>query len=187
MLPKKSLREDKFDNSQEYEHRFSEKEICKAFLKEYNKKIKGDFRFYRMGDPNKKEPTCLCSDNLNLEVAPVYYNQEEAKATWGLVKKMKKREKEKGNKYKNKEKKDYLAEATQMFCDYLNERINSKNENNYNYSGKIILIIEEGIGLTEKEAVEYYLKQGKRFTNKIFQEIWLMLQSAGHYRIYQLV
>jgi len=43
-----------------------------------------------------------------------------------------------------------------MFCDSLNERINSKNSRIYNYKGKLILIIEEGIGLTEKESVEYY-------------------------------
>jgi hypothetical protein len=47
-------------------------------------------------------------------------------------------------------------------------------------------VVEEGIGLTKKEAVEYYIKQGKKATNNIFNEIWLMLQSAGHYKIYQL-
>ncbi|HEC91511.1 MAG TPA: hypothetical protein ENI51_00710 [Candidatus Atribacteria bacterium] len=73
-----------------------------------------------------------------------------------------------------------------MFCDSLNERINSKNSRIYNYKGKLILIIEEGIGLTEKESVEYYIKQGKNFNNQIFNEIWLILQTAGHYRIYQL-
>jgi len=186
MLPKKSLREDRFEVSKEYDLKLSEKEICKAFLKEYNKKVKGDYRFIRTGDPNKREPSCICTEDLNIEIAPVYYNQEEAKVTWDLVKQMKKREKEKGTKYKNKEKKDYLVEATQMFCDYLNERINNKNEKNYSYSGKLILILEEGIGVTEKESIEYYMKQGKRFNNKIFKEIWFLLQSAGHYRIYQL-
>lgn len=184
MLPKKSLKEDSLESGMDY--RLSEKEICRAFLKEYNKKNKEDYRFIRIGDPNKNEPTCICTDDLNVEIAPVYYNQEEAKATWGLVKLMKKREKEKGFKRKNKDRKDYLAEATEMFCDSLNERINSKNDRIYNYTGKLILIIEEGIGLTEKESVEYYIKQGKNFNNQIFSEIWLMLQSSGHYRIYQL-
>jgi AAA+ superfamily predicted ATPase len=120
MLPKKLIKEDRFER--EIEYKLSEKEICKTFLKEYNKK-------------NKK---------------------------------------------------DYLTDANQMFCDSLNERINSKNEKEYNYTGKLFLIIEEGIGLTEKEAVEYYINQGKKFTNNIFNEIWLMLQSAGHYKIYLL-
>jgi len=99
---------------------------------------------------------------------------------------MKKRKKDKGNNYKHKDKKDYLTDANQMFCDSLNERINNKNEKEYNYTGKLFLIIEEGMGLTEKEAVEYYINQGKKFTNNIFSEIWLMLQSAGHYKIYLL-
>jgi len=73
-----------------------------------------------------------------------------------------------------------------MFCDSLNERINNKSEKKYNHTGKLFLIIEEGIGLIEKEAVEYYINQGKKYTNNSFKEIWLMLQSAGHYKIYLL-
>jgi len=184
MLPKKSIKEDRSDR--EIEYKLSEKEICKTFLKEYNKKNKKDYRFIRLGDPNKDEPTCVCADNLNIEITPVYYNQEEAKATWRLVKLMKKREKEKGFNRKNKNKKDYLTNANQLFCDSLNERINSKNNRPYNNRGILFLVIEEGIGLTEKEAVEYYIKQDKKFNNNIFNEIWLMLRSAGHYRIYQL-
>jgi len=99
---------------------------------------------------------------------------------------MKKREKNKSNNLKNKDKKDCLAEATQMFCDSLNERIKNKNLKKYHHNGKLFLIIEEGVGLTEKEAVEYYINQGKKFRNNVFDEIWLMLQSAGHYKIYLL-
>ena len=99
---------------------------------------------------------------------------------------MKKRKKDKKNNHKHKDKKDYLTDANQMFCDSLNERINSKNEKKYNHTNKLFLIIEEGIGLTEKEAVEYYIDQSKKFTNNISSEIWLMLQSAGHYKIYLL-
>src|SRR5665648_850670 len=75
---------------------------------------------------------------------------------------------------------------TQMFCDSINERKKNKNEKKYNRTGKLFLIVEEGIGLTDKEAVEYYINQGKKFTNNIFNEIWLMFQSAGHYKIYLL-
>lgn len=184
MNPKKSIKESKLER--EIDYKLSEKEICKAFLKEYNKKNKKDYRFIRLGDPNKSESTCVCTDNLNTEITPVYYNQEEAKATWGLVKLMKKREKEKGYNRKQKNTKEYLISANQMFCDSLNERINNKNNRQYNYKNKLFLIIEEGIGLTEKESVEYYIKQGKKFNNNIFDEIWLMLQSAGHYKIYLL-
>ena len=184
MSPKKLIKEIKFEVDRDYEQ--SEKEICKTFLKEYNKKNKEDFRFVRSGDPNIYEPTCICTDNLNIEIAPVYYNQEEAKATWGLVKLMKKREKEKNFNRKNKDKKDYLTNANLLFCDSLNERINSKNNKQYNYIGKLFLVIEESMGLTEKESVEYFIKQGKNFSNNIFEEIWLMVQSAGHYKIYRL-
>lgn len=184
MLPKKLIKEGRFERETEY--KLSEKEICKAFLKEYNKKNKNDYRFVRSGDPIKGEPSSICTENLNIELTPVYYNKEEAKATWGLVKLMKKRAKNKNNNRKDKDKKDCLVEATQMFCDSLNERINNKNEKKYNHTGKLFLIIEEGIGLTEKEAVEHYINQGKKFTNTIFDEIWLMLQLAGHYKIHLL-
>lgn len=184
MLPKKLIKEDRFER--EIEYKLSEKEICKTFLKEYNKKNKNDYRFVRSGDPIKGEPSCICTENLNIEITPVYYNKEEAKAAWGLVKLMKKRKKDKNNNHKHRDKKDYLADANRMFCDSLNERINNQNEKKYNHTGRLFLIIEEGIGLTEKEAVEYYINQGKKFTNSIFNEIWLMLQSAGHYKIYLL-
>jgi len=184
MLPKKSIRESKLERDIDY--KLSEKEICKAFIKEYNKKNKKDYRLVRLGDPIKEEPSSVCTDNLNIELTSVYYDKEEAKASWGLVKLMKKREKDKNFYRKNKDKKDYLASATQMFCDSLNERINSKNNKKYNYTGKLFLVVVEGIGLTEKKAVEYYISQGKRFTNNVFYEIWLILQSAGHYKIYLL-
>lgn len=184
MLPKKLIKKDRSDR--EIDYKLSEKEICKTFLKEYNKKNKKDYRFARSGDPIKGESSCICTENLSIELTPVYYNKEEAKAAWGLVKLMKKRKKDKENNHKRKDKKDYLTEANQMFCDSLNERINSKNEKKYNHTGKLFLLIEEGIGLTEKEAVEYYINQGKKFTNTIFSEIWLMLQAAGHYKIYLL-
>lgn len=184
MLPKKLIKEGKF--TRETEYKLSEKEICKTFLKEYNKKNKKDYRFVRSGDPIKGEPSCICTENLNIEITPVYYNKEEAKATWGLVKLIKKRKKDKNNNHKHRDKKDYLADANRMFCDSLNERINNQNEKKYNHTGRLFLIIEEGIGLTEKEAVEHYINQGKKFTNSIFNEIWLMLQSAGHYKIYLL-
>ncbi|MGB2783843.1 MAG: hypothetical protein WBC45_07875 [Atribacterota bacterium] len=184
MLPKKPIKEDRSDR--EINYTLSEKETCKAFLKEYNKKNKVDYRFASLGNPIKGEPSCICTDDLNIEIAPVYYNKDEAEAAWGFVKLMKKRAKNKDNNRKNKDKKDCLAEATQMFCDSLNERIKNKTEKKYNNAGKLFLIIEDGVGLTEKEAVEYYINQGKKFTNAIFDEIWLMLQFAGHYKIYLL-
>src|SRR4030043_251526 len=134
MLPKKSIKEDR--NGREIDYKISEKETCKVFLKEYNKKNKEDYHFISIGDPIKEEPSCICTDNLYIEITPVYYNKDEAKATWGL--------------------------------------------------GKLFLIVEEGVGLTEKEAVEYYINQGKKFSNNIFGEIWLMLQLAGHHKIYLL-
>ena len=87
MLPKKSIKEDRSDRSiREIDYKLSEKDTCKVFLKEYNKKNKEDYRFVGLGNPIKEEPTCICTDNLNIEIAPVYYNKDEAKATWGLVK-----------------------------------------------------------------------------------------------------
>ena len=50
----------------------------------------------------------------------------------------------------------------------------------------MILLVEEGMGLTGKETVTYFNQQGKNFENEIFDEIWLMLLSAGYYKIYQL-
>jgi hypothetical protein len=184
MLPNKLIKEDRFDR--EINYRLSEKEICKTFLKEYNKKNKKDYRFVGLGNPIKEEPSCICADNLNIEITQVYYNKDEAKVAWGLVQLIKKREKEKKNNRKHKGKKDYLTDAIQMFCDSLNERINNKSNKKYKYNGKLFLVVEEGIGLTEKKAVEYYIEQNKKNTNNVFDEIWLMLQLAGRYKIYQL-
>ena len=51
MLSKKLIKEDRFERMIEY--KLSEKEICKTFLKEYNKKNKNNYRFVRSGDPVK--------------------------------------------------------------------------------------------------------------------------------------
>ena len=184
MFSKKSIKEDRFKKENDYT--FSSKEICKSFLKEYNKKNKKDYHFVRPGDSDKGEPSCICTDHLNLEISQVYYNKEEAKSVWDFVHLMKKRQKETNINRKNKVKKDFQADANQLFCDSLNERINSKSSIEYNFSGKIILLVEEGIGFTGKEAVDYFNQQGKNFENKIFDEIWLMLNLAGYYKIYQL-
>ena len=70
MLPKKLIKEDRSDR--EIDYKLSEKETCKTFLKEYNKKNKKDYRFVRLGDPIKEETSCVCTDNLNIEIALVY-------------------------------------------------------------------------------------------------------------------
>ena len=54
MLPKKLIKEDRFERKIEY--KLSEKETCKTFLKEYNKKNKNDYRFVR--------PVILLKENL---------------------------------------------------------------------------------------------------------------------------
>ena len=184
MFPKKSIKEDRFDRESDY--KFSTKEICKSFLREYNRKNKTDHHFTRTGDPVKGEPSCICTDHLNIEISQVYYHKEEAEAVWGLVQQMKKRQKDSNYSRKNKSKKDYQTEANQLFCDSLNERINSKSNKKYQFTGRMILLVEEGMGLTGKEAVTYFNQQGKNFENEIFDEIWLMLLSAGYYKIYQL-
>ena len=184
MFSKKSMKEDKFNRENDY--KFSSKEICKTFLKEYNKKNKKDYHFVRAGNTIKSEPSCICTENLNIEITQVYYNKEEAKAVWSLVQLMKRRQKEKNYNNKNNAKKDYLTNANQLFCDSLNERIDSKSNKVYNFNGKIILLVEEGMGLTAKEAVEYFFAQGNNCERNTFNEIWMMLNSAGHYRIYQL-
>lgn len=52
------------------------------FLDIYNELNKANIGFIRPGDPNKKEPDCICSENVAIELVGAYDNQYQASKLW---------------------------------------------------------------------------------------------------------
>jgi len=77
------------DNKQKREEdkKQVEKSSCQDFLVLYNKQLNKNIKFVKFGNPDlgKGEPDCICSDGLNIEVATAYYDNLDAKDTWGFI------------------------------------------------------------------------------------------------------
>ena len=64
-----------------------EKASCQKFLEFYNKQLGKNIKFIKFGNPNlgKGEPDCICSDGLNIEITTAFYDNLDAKVSWGTV------------------------------------------------------------------------------------------------------
>lgn len=57
---------------------------CQRFLSKYNETENSHIEIVRLGDPNKKEPDCICGDNFAIELAGVYDNSYQAEKVWSV-------------------------------------------------------------------------------------------------------
>lgn len=55
-----------------------EESVCKTFLNLFNQSTSQGIFLERLGDPIKKEPDCICSNNIAVELVGVYDNQYQA-------------------------------------------------------------------------------------------------------------
>jgi hypothetical protein len=68
----------------------------------------------------------------------------------------------------------------------INKIVIEKNKKEYNYDGKLFLLIFSRPAITGERAIEAYIKQHRNFENIFFDEIWLLIYFEGYYKIYQL-
>jgi len=169
--------------ARQLDYKQHEKISCQKFLDFYNKKTGEKIIFKRFGNPDQGEPDCIC-DGLNIEISTAYYDNEEAKDTWGLIDLFRKRIGQ--DDYENKYPDNTLAmeNPDQGLYDNINKIIFNKNKKEYKYLGKLFLLIYSRPGISDERDIEVYIKEYRNFTNTKFDEIWLLL--SDQYLFFQL-
>ena len=164
-----------------------EKSSCQNFLEFYNKQLGKKIKFVRFGNPDlgKGEPDCICSDGLNIEVATAYYDNLDAKDTWGFIDLLKNRTSKDNYKKKYPDNTLCIKNCDQGLYDSINKIVINKNKKEYKYIGKLFLLIPSRPATTDEKDIGTYLKHYRKFENKIFDEVWFLLYD-NHCLIFQL-
>ena len=164
-----------------------EKITCQNFLELYNKQLDKNIKFIKFGNPDldKGEPDCICSDGLNIEVATAYYDNIDAKDAWGFIDLLKKRINKDDYEKKYPNNTLCMKNPDQGLFNSINKIVVDKNKKEYEYDGKLFLLIYSRPAITDERDIEDYIKQYRYFKNIIFDEAWLIL-SNNNYKIYRL-
>ncbi|KUK77380.1 MAG: hypothetical protein XD93_0359 [candidate division WS6 bacterium 34_10] len=153
-----------------------ERNIALKFLKLYNEKNSLTIKYIKAGDPNKKEPDIICSEEYSIEITSIYDNQSQAKNYWEDIKGITNPYKKRNLKLKPEEQ---LVDAIRSKLEKLKCGL---------YVGvdptKIFLLCYSESPLFDdhgaKRIMSEYkpLRQDHFFTNYFF-EIWLMWWQGG--------
>jgi hypothetical protein len=164
-----------------------EKSSCQKFLKLYNKQLGKNIKFIKFGNPDlgKGEPDCICSDGLNIEVATAYYDNLDAKGTWGLIDFLKNRISKENYEKKYPDNTLGMKSPDQGLYDSINKIVTNKNKKEYEYVGKLFLLIPSRPAITDQKDIEVYIKHYRNFENLNFDEVWFLLYNDC-YPIFQL-
>lgn len=164
-----------------------EKSSCQNFLKLYNKQLDENIKFIKLGNPNlgKGEPDCICSDGLNIEIARAYYDNVDAKNTWGTIDLLKNRISKEDYKKKYPDNTLCMKSPDHGLYDSINKIIINKNKKEYEYIGKLFLLIPSRPATTDEKDIEAYIKHYRNFENLNFDEVWFLLYNDC-YSIFQL-
>lgn len=158
-------------NEHEAEKLRHEASIAREFIDLYNETNKTALIFLRHGDPHKKEPDIVCSENTYIEIVDIFSRNLEAAEAWSQIK-------------------HKAAETPLDLVLNTNERIqeliyskSQKLDSGY-YSGvlpgsKIILLCNlESFAISDPEVssfIDYFHPLSKdNFFEKYFDEVWLM-------------
>jgi len=165
-----------------------EKASCQKFLEFYNKQLSKNIKFIKFGNPNlgKGEPDCICSDGLNIEITTAFYDNLDAKVSWGTIDLLKNRISKDDYEKKYSDNTRYMKSPNYGLYNSINKIVIEKNKKEYNYDGKLFLLIFSRPAITGERAIEAYIKQYRNFENIFFDEIWLLIYFEGYYKIYQL-
>ncbi len=165
-----------------------EKASCQKFLEFYNRQLGENIKFIKFGNPNlgKGEPDCICSDGLNIEITTAFYDNLDAKISWGTVDLLKNRISKDDYEKKYSDNTRYMESPNHGLYNSINKIVIEKNKKEYNYDGKLFLLIFSRPAITGERAIEAYIKQYRNFENIFFDEVWLLIYSEGYNKIYQL-
>lgn len=164
-----------------------EEASCREFLEIYNKKFNKKIKFVSLGNPNKKEPDCICSEGLNIEIVTVYYDEIDAKQSWGIIDVIKKRIDKKEYDKKYRDNTLCMENPDEGLFTFINNEIRKKiQQKNYDYKGKLFLLITSRPAITNQQEMRKYIKAYRNFKNDKFDEIWLIVNYNGEHKIYRL-
>lgn len=159
-----------------------EEAVCKRFLSLYNSETQGELKFIRLGDPNRKEPVCICNNNIGLELVNKFDNSYQAEKMWSEARGIKSRFHQ-----------TLLLESRQQDFDrVIAQKLEKLNLGNYEgFSGKILLVYNlQSPLITDRDVAAYFQNYTsfKRDFDKYFDEIWITWQSDknGEWKIKQL-
>ena len=156
---------------------------CQRFLSISNEVHNNDIKIVRAGDPNQKEPDCICNDNVAIELVGTYDNQYQAEKIWNEA------------RGKNTAKHpDYLLLTFDNLENEIGKKLQKLETGNYsNFSGKIILVCNLHSPLLQDKEVEQCTKAYTPFRNdghfkSYFHEIYVSWKSevGGNWKIKKL-
>jgi len=176
-----------YKQKRENDKKQHEEASCRDFLEIYNKQFNKKIKFVSLGNPNKKEPDCICSEGLNIEIVTVYYDEIDAKQSWGIIDVIKKRIDKKEYDKKYRDNNLCMENPDEGLFNFINNEIRKKiQQKSYDYKGKLFLLITSRPSITNKQEMRKYIKVYRNFKNNKFDEIWLIVNYDGEHKIYRL-
>ena len=163
-----------------------EEASCKKFLEIYNKKFNKEIKFVSHGDPDKREPDCICSEGLNIEIVTAYYDEIHAKQSRRIIDVVNNRISKEEYDEKYQDNTLCMVNFDEGLFNFINKEIRKKIQKNYNYKGKLFLLVTSRPAITNKQEMERYIEAYRDFENNKFDEIWLMVNYDGEREIYKL-
>lgn len=152
-----------------------ERAIGDSFLFLYNRFQRSNLEFLKLGDPLQKEPDCIYSDNVAIELVDVYDNDYQAEKMWSIAR---------GKNVSQKPKFQLLT--LENLVPEIGKKLYKLEAGNYDgFSGKIILVCNLSSPLIDSNEIEKYTRTYKSFRNggrfdRYFYEIWLRWQPNGN-------
>ena len=158
-----------------------EKEVSKRFMELYNLYTKRNLIFEKLGNPQNKEPDCICNNNTALELVGVYDNEYQGEKLWNEAR----GKKESYQPYNPK------LDSHKNLREEIIRKLEKLNVGHYDgFSGKIILLCVFQSPLVSDEDIEQYTEKQPSFKKhgtvfeKHFDEIWLHWKSTnGEWKI----
>lgn len=138
------------------------------FLSIYNSIQNQTIDFVRLGIPKLREPDCICSNSIALELVGVYDNEYQAEKIWALAR----------GKMINK-KPDLKLFTLDNLESSIGEKMRKLERGHYDgFPGKIILVCNLHSPLLQDQEVEQYVKEYSSFRqdnyfDRYFNEIWI--------------
>lgn len=160
-----------------------EKAACERFILLYNTTTGNQLKFVRLGNPNKKEPDCICNNNVAIELVNDFDNPYQAEKLWSEAR---------GKP--NMAKPTFLLKSLSDLQQVVGNKLSKLNTGNYDgFSGKLLLACHLQSPLLTNYEVKSYLENYVPFKEdnsfeKYFDEIWISWKSenSGEWQIGKL-
>ena len=160
-----------------------EKSACERFILLYNTATSNQLKFIRLGDPNIKEPDCICNDNVAIELVNDFDNSYQAEKLWSEAR---------GKP--NMAQPTFLLKSLSDLQQIITNKLGKLNTGNYDgFSGKLLLVCHLQSPLLTDHEVELYLENYVPFREDVsferyFDEIWISWKSenSGEWQIRKL-